>query len=96
MGNDEADAIRAELHDRLISAYGDLKTAAEEMNVPYKTLYRTFTIKGKDRTATATLDLVVEVIEHLRDRFDGDDIGHVYQAARKRKSRDRGYEPESP
>lgn len=96
MGNDQADAMRAELHERLIAAYGDLKTAAAEMGVPYKTLYRTFTEKGKDRTATVTLDFIVEIVDHLQQNFEGDDFGGVYEAALKRKSRDRGEQPESP
>ena len=96
MGNDQADAIRAELHDRLIAAYGDLKTAATEMKVPYKTLYRSFTEKGKDRTATVTLDFIVQIVDHLQKNFSGDDLGTVHQAALKRKTRDRGETPEAP
>jgi hypothetical protein len=88
--------MRAELHDRLIAAYGDLKTAASEMGIPYKTLYRTFTTKGKDRTATVTLDFIVEIVDHLRTNFAGDDLGGVHEAALKRKSRDRGETPEAP
>lgn len=96
MGNDQADAVRAELHDRLIQAYGDLKTAAAETGIPYKTLYRALTTKGKDRTATVTLDLVVDVVAHLQDHFGGEDLAAVYQAALKRRSRDRGEQPEAP
>lgn len=81
MGNDQADAVRAELHDRLIRAYGDLKTAASEMGIPYKTLYRSLTTRGKDRTASVSFDLILEIIAHLQERFDGEDIGAVYRAA---------------
>lgn len=94
MGNDQADAVRAELHDRLIRAYGDLKTAAVETGIPYKTLYRALTTKGKDRTATVSLDLVVDVVAHLQNHFNGDDLSQVYEAAMKRRSRDRGEDPQ--
>jgi len=93
MGKDQADAIRAELRDRLIAAYGDLKTASDAIGIPYKTLYRNLTTSGKDRTSTVTLDFIVQIINHLRDNFGGDDIGGVNEAALKRKSRDRGEDP---
>lgn len=87
MGNDLADALRAELHDRLIRAYGDLKVAASEIGIPYKTLYRAFTTKGKDRTATVSLDFILEVIAHLDARFGDASFNDVHAAAQARVTR---------
>lgn len=86
MGNDQADAMRAELHDRIIKAYGDLKTASAAMGIPYKTLYRALTKTGKDRVASVSLDFIVEAVDHLQREFGGDDLGAVYHAALRRES----------
>ena len=40
MGNDLADAIRAELRSTLLAKYGTLEAAAEALDMPYKTLRR--------------------------------------------------------
>lgn len=85
MGNDQADAMRAELHDRIIKAYGDLKTASAAMGIPYKTLYRALTKSGKDRVASVSLDFIVDAVTHLQREFGGDDLGTVYEAALHRE-----------
>lgn len=83
MTNEIADAIRAEVGRRLVVAYGDLKAAAQGTGIPYKTIYRTFTEEGKDRTKTVTLDFIMQIVAHLRENFDGDDFPTIYAAARR-------------
>lgn len=81
MGNEKADAVRAALYDLLRSKYGDLKTAAVELGVPYKTLYRNLTPKGKDRNESVTLDFVIDTVEHVRAHSGGPDFPTFYADA---------------
>ena len=76
MGNELADAIRAELHRITIDKYGSLDNAAPALDIPYKTLYRALTAKGKDRTQRVTLDFVLELCSKL-----GVDLNYVYSRA---------------
>ena len=80
MGNDLADAIRAELRSALLARYGTLEAAAEELGMPYKTLRRHLTPESKDRTARVTLDFVLEVSAQL-ERSAGIDFGEIYRRA---------------
>lgn len=65
MGNEKADAVRAELRSRLLDKYGDLHAAAEATGTPYKTLYRNLTVKGSDRNKTISLDWVIDMLPHV-------------------------------
>lgn len=78
-----ADAIRIELGHRLRLAYGTLEAAADAIGIPYKTLYRNLTIRGKDRTATVALDLVMQITDHLSAHFQSGDIADVYEASKR-------------
>ena len=80
MGNDLADAIRAELRSALLAKYGTLEAAAEELGMPYKTLRRHLTTTGKDRTARVSLDFVLEVSAQL-ERAAGIDFEEIYRRA---------------
>ena len=80
MGNDLADAIRAELRSALLSAYGNLEDAAEPLGIPYKTLRRHLTPSGKDRTARVTLDFVIQVCAHL-EKVANVDLAEIYRRA---------------
>ena len=83
MGNDLADAIRAELRSALLAKYGTLEVAAEELGMPYKTLRRHLTTVGKDRTARVPLDFVLDVTNHL-ERTAGIDFAEIYRRAQIR------------
>ncbi|GAA2577905.1 hypothetical protein [Microbacterium binotii] len=83
MGNERSDAVRAELKSRLDDKYGDLKAAAAALGVPHKTLYRNLTTKGKDRTATVSLEFIMDAVEHLHS-LGGDDFATFYAAALRR------------
>lgn len=76
MGNELADAIRAELHRLAIAKYGTLDEAAKALGIPYKTLYRSLTTKGKDRTQRVSLDFVLEMAEALDV-----DLAYIYDRA---------------
>ncbi|MFF3029112.1 hypothetical protein [Microbacterium sp. NPDC057944] len=80
MGNELADAIRAELRSALLAKYGTLEAAAEVLDMPYKTLRRHLTTSGKDRTARVPLDFVLEVSEQL-ERDAGVDFAEIYRRA---------------
>lgn len=88
MGNDMADAIRDELREALIRKYGNLEIAAEALGVPYKTLYRALTARGKDRSQSVKLDLVMDIAGHLAD-VGGDHFGELYDRARRNVARRR-------
>lgn len=60
-----ADAIRDELREALLRKYGTLEAAAEASRVPYKTLYRALTARGKDRSQSVKLELVMDIAGHL-------------------------------
>lgn len=81
MGNDLADAIRAQLRYALLDTYGTLESAAVAVGMPYKTLYRHVTQAGKDRTSRVTLDFVLEVTDHL-SRDGGISLEEIYRRAR--------------
>lgn len=91
MGNDMADALRDSIREQLLAEYGNLEAAAERVGIPYKTLYRALTERGKDRSQSVKLDLIMEIVAHLegvgRASFNG-----IYEdAVLKAKSRrDRG------
>lgn len=84
MGNEMADAIREELRDALIRAHGTLDAAAAALGIPYKTLYRALTTRGKDRSQSVKLDLVVDIAEHVAMPFST-----VYARAQERVAEDR-------
>lgn len=89
MGTPEVNAVREELYHRVREEFGDLKAAAEPLGVPYKTLYRNLTPKGKDRNETVTFDFIVDAVEHIRRRrvargLPGDDFPTFYAAALNR------------
>lgn len=65
MGNEMADAVRDELYDALMREYGSLEAAAEVLSIPYKTLYRALTTKGKDRSQSVKLDFVMQITDQL-------------------------------
>lgn len=78
--------MRTELFNRVREEFGDLKAAAEPLGVPYKTLYRNLTPKGKDRNESVSLDFVFDAVEHIRRRrvargLPGDDFPTFYAAA---------------
>lgn len=81
MGNDLADAIRAELRAALLRQYGTLEAAADALGIAYKTLYRHLTPAGKDRTARVSLDFVLDVAAHL-ERVANVDLSEIYRRAR--------------
>lgn len=80
MGNELADAIRAEMRSALLSVYGTLEEAAAALGVPYNTLRRHLTPAGKDRTARVTLDFVIQVCNHLA-RVANIDLAEIYRRA---------------
>ena len=83
MGNDMADAIRDELREELIRAYGSLEAAAVAVGIPYKTLYRALTTRGKDRSQSVKLDLVIDIADRLAsDGFAT--FSTIYDSARNR------------
>lgn len=77
MGNEKADAMRAELRSRLLNKYGDLQNAAVETGTPYKTLYRNLTTKGADRNKTVSLDFVMDMLPFVGE----DDFAAFYAEA---------------
>lgn len=77
MGNELADAIRDELRAALLREYGTLDVAATRIGLSYKTLYRALTTRGKDRSQSVKLDLVVDIAEHL-----GIPFGTIYDSAK--------------
>lgn len=85
MGNDLADAIRDELREELIRAYGTLEAAAEAVGIPYKTLYRALTTRGKDRSQSVKLDLVMDVADHLAT-LRKTDFTTIYARAQERRN----------
>jgi hypothetical protein len=95
MGNDVADAIREGLRAELLLEYGTLEAAAEALGIPYKTLYRSLTTKGKDRSQSVKLDLITQIAEHLEDvgRSSFNDV-YTRAVAHARSKRDSGEEPE--
>ena len=89
MGNDMADAIRDELREELIRAYGSLEAAADAVSVPYKTLYRSLTTRGKDRSQSVKLELVIEIAEKLaQEGFSS--FAAIYQNASERRDQSDG------
>lgn len=81
MGKEKADAVRTELRYRVLRAYGSLQDAAPALGIPYKTLYRALTEKGKDRTETVDMEFVIAIVDHLHSRFGGDDFPTFYAYA---------------
>ncbi len=94
MGNDVADAIRETLREEVLRQYGTLEAAAEAMRVPYKTLYRSLTTRGKDRSQSVKLDIITQITEHLED-VGGASFNDVYSraVAHARSRRDSGETP---
>lgn len=88
MGNDMADAIRDELREALIRKYGTLEAAAEASGVPYKTLYRALTARGKDRSQSVKLDLVMDIAGHLAE-VGGGTFDELYERASRNVARRR-------
>lgn len=86
MGTEKADAVRLELRSRLLDAYGSIENAAAGLDMPYKTLYRALTMKGKDRTATINIDLVITIVDHLESKFNGDDFPTFFAYATRNVS----------
>lgn len=80
MGNDLADAIREVLRNDLIAEYGTLEAAAEAVGVPYKTLYRALTTRGKDRSQSVKLEFVLDIARHL-EREGRSSFASVYSRA---------------
>lgn len=77
--------MRIELGVRLRVAYGSLDVAADALGIPYKTLYRNLTVRGKDRTSTIGLDLVVSITEHLQAHFGTGDLDDVWEASKRHR-----------
>ena len=90
MGNDMADALRDSIREQLLAEYGNLEAAAEAVGIPYKTLYRSLTENGRDRTQSVKLDLVMQIVEHLESVGRASFNGLYEDAMLKRKGRDRG------
>lgn len=94
MGNETADLIRAELGRLLIYRFGDLKQAASEIGIPYKTLYRAVTTTGQDRVKRVPLDTVLEIADALgitiADLYEQTVGGTDYALAAKTRSKNRG------
>lgn len=94
MGNETADMIRDELGRLLVYKYGDLKRAAAEIGIPYKTLYRAVTENGQDRVQRVPLDTVLEIAEALgitiADLYSQAVGGTDYALAAKTRSKNRG------
>lgn len=94
MGNEAADLIREEIGRLLVYKYGDLKRAAAEIGIPYKTLYRAVTTKGQDRVQRVSLDTVLEIADALgisiAELYDQAVTGTDYALAAKTRSKNRG------
>lgn len=76
-----ADAVRLELRSRMLDAHGTLQAAALATGIPYKTLYRHLTRKGQDRTASTSLQFVIQLVQHLEAEFGGDDFATFWEYA---------------
>lgn len=87
--------MRIELGIRLRVAYGTLDVAADALGIPYKTLYRNLTVRGKDRNATIGLDLVMAITEHLQAHFGTGDISDVWEASKRHRFLDASEHPET-
>ncbi|MGB4136036.1 MAG: hypothetical protein WA971_05705 [Microbacterium sp.] len=87
MSNTLADAIRDELREELIRAHGTLDAAATVIGIPYKTLYRALTTRGKDRSQTVKLDLVLDITDHLARSDPRLSFNSIYARAVDRRDR---------
>ena len=80
LGTRQAWAVRSELRERALKAYGSYPRLAEAMGVPHKSVYRYLTEEGKDRVIPP-LSFVVQLVELLRAERAGDDFPTFWAAA---------------